>query len=185
MTLAARIPGLVVVVVALLGLRWMSDVPVSTSAGDEAVLRVAFRLRPERVEVCRDRTPDELAGVPMHMRQLQLCVGQSATYRLEVRRDDAVLVDEVVHGGGLRRDRPIYVSREWLVPPGVADVEVRLSREEPQAREDTLHREQATRGVEPLAFEEHLVFAPRKVVLVTYDEERRVLDVKGAARPAP
>lgn len=179
MTRAARIPGLVVVVASLLGLRWASDALVSTAAGDEAVLRVAFRLRPERVEVCRDRTPEELAGVPIHMRQLQVCVGQSVTYRLKVRRADDVLVDEVAHGGGLRRDRPIYVFREWLVPPGAAEVEVRLSREGGPPRE------QAPWGVEPLALEEQLVFASRKVVLVTYDEERRVLDVKGGARQAP
>jgi hypothetical protein len=179
MTRAARIPGVVAGVVFLLVMRWMSAVPVSTTAGDDAVLRVAFRLRPERVEVCRDRTPEELAGVPVHMRQLQVCIGQSATYRLEVSRDREVLVDEIVHGGGLRHDRPIYASREWTVRPGPGEVEVRL------ARQEVLPPEQAARGMPPLALKRRVTFVPRQVVLVTYDAEHRVLEVRGETSQGP
>lgn len=172
MTHVHRIAGAVAVAALTLGLRWASAVPVAPDADDRGLLRVAFRARPERIEVCRDRTPEELAGVPAHMRQARVCDGVSATYRLEVELDERVVVAEVVHGGGLRRDRPIYVFREVPLPPGEVEIDVRFARREPAPP--------APPGAVPdsLTLERRLHVAPRQVVLVTYDEERRTMEAK-------
>jgi hypothetical protein len=62
------------------------------------------------------------------MRQPVICEGRSAEYRLTVLRDGAPLVDDTVHGGGARRDRPMYLYREFALAPGVHDLTIRLER---------------------------------------------------------
>jgi hypothetical protein len=111
------------------------DIPVHT--GDEALLRVAWSARPERIETCRTLSDDELAGIPVHMRQRVVCEGATASYRLDVRRGDSTLASAVLRGGGLRRDRQIYVFREIALPSGRSELEVRLTRVEQQVAEGT------------------------------------------------
>lgn len=172
MTRTSRVGGVLVAGAIVLGLRWGSTVAVMTSADDQAVLRVAFRARPERLEVCRDSTPEELAGIPAHMRQARVCTGAPATYRLQVQLDQETIVDEVVHGGGLRGDRPIYVLREAPVAPGERVVSVRLTRQEagPPAPADALP--------DTVAFERRVQMVPHGVTLISYDEGTRTMDIR-------
>ena len=117
-------------------------------------------------------TPEELAGVPAHMRQTRVCVGGPATYRLQVQLDEHVIADEIVHGGGLRGDRPIYVFRETLVTPGERVITVRFTRQEagPPAP--------ASAVPDSLVLERRVRLVPRGVALVTYDEEARTMAVR-------
>jgi hypothetical protein len=98
------------------------------NADPDARLRVAFSARPERIEKCRTLSADELANVPQHMRQAVVCEGTTAAYRLEIRRDDSLLARALVHGGGLRHDRRLYVLRELRIPSGPSTIDVRLVR---------------------------------------------------------
>ncbi len=171
-TRTSHLGGVLLAGAIVLGLRWASTLAVTMAPGDEAVVRVAFRARPERIEVCRDSTPEELASVPAHMRQARVCVGGPATYRLHVRLDENVIADEIVHGGGLRGDRPIYVLRETLVAPGERLIVVRFTRQEagPPAP--------ASAVPDSLVLEHRVRLAPRGVALVTYDEETRTMEVR-------
>ena len=120
--------AVIVSVGAALALALVSAAPLRVNASPDARLRVAFSARPERIEHCRTLSADELANVPQHMRQAVVCEGRAATYRLEVRRDDSLLVSALLHGGGLRHDRRLYVLRELPVPSGRATIDVRLVR---------------------------------------------------------
>ena len=62
------------------------------------------------------------------MRQPVACEGTTAEYRLEVRIEGALVADRVVRGGGLRRDRRLYVFEEIVLPPGEAAVDVTFDR---------------------------------------------------------
>ena len=95
---------------------------------DEAIIRVAWSARPERIETCRRLSDEELAKLPVHMRQRLECEGTTARYRLEVTRDGVLLDSATVQGGGMRHDREVYVSREVLIPPGPSRVNVRFVR---------------------------------------------------------
>ncbi len=66
------------------------------------------------------------------MRQALICDGITASYRLEVRRAGVVVADQIVRGGGLRHDRPLYVFREIPMPAGDASIAVRFSRVDDQ-----------------------------------------------------
>lgn len=128
MSAAARAVGAVLAAAAALALVAASHVPLPVHRSGNALLRVAWSARPERVEVCRTLAEEELAALPQHMRQRVVCEGSTARYRLEVRRDGALLDSATVRGGGLRHDRELYVFRELPVPSGRSTVEVRLVR---------------------------------------------------------
>lgn len=172
------------------------------------MIRLAWSARPERLETCRRQSDEELEQLPPHMRQRVVCEGATARYRLELHRDGIVQLDEVVRGGGARHDRPMYVLREFPVPPGSARLEVRFSRIDrpatppdsaaeatrgtgpdtvlPAARErrEAEERERRRREAIPplLALDIRVELKPRQVVLVTYDLERRTLVVASPGR---
>lgn len=122
----------------LLALAWGSIAPLKVARGDGAILRISLGARPERIEVCRRQTDEELARLAPQMRQSVVCEGTTARYRLEVRRNGELLHSQTVRGGGLRNDRPLYVSRDLPVPAGPAVFTVRL------ARIDTIPAEQGS-----------------------------------------
>lgn len=208
MTPLERALGIAVAVAAPIGIAWASTLPATPNDSADGVLRLAWTARPERVENCRTQSDEELAKVPAHMRQAVVCEGTTSAYRLEVRHEGAVILDQIVRGGGLRHDRPLYVSRDIPLPPGDAMVSVRFVRiDSPGAsasvkpsakrgdhddKDDERHstamdpdrrrREEEERlhlrgEIAPawLWLERRLRFAPRQVILVTYDSERREL----------
>ena len=130
------------------------------------------------------------------MRQQLICEGIAASYRLQVRRNDEVLADQIVRPGGLRRDRPLYVFREIVVPPGTADISITFERVESptdpgtagsetsveiphrptpgvETGDQQLRRSELTEAVPAsLLYERRLHFAPGQVRLVSYSPER-------------
>lgn len=159
-----------------------SAVPLPAGGEDRGVLRLAWSVRPERIETCRPQSEDELARLPVHMRQPLVCEGASAQYRLTVRLGEETLVDQVLRGGGLRHDRRLYVFREFRLAPGEVHVDVRFERVEPEetaaaaGAPPIISRPSAGEAVPPrLAFREEVRVQPGEVVLVTYSAEGRAL----------
>ena len=120
--------GLAIALAATAGIAWGSNFPMTPHAGSDAVLRLAWTARPERVENCRLQTDEELAKLPAHMRQSTVCEGTTASYRLEVRRAGTLIVEQTVRGGGLHHDRPLYVFRDSPMPAGEAAISIRFFR---------------------------------------------------------
>jgi hypothetical protein len=198
-TAGRRIAGGVLALLLALGLAAASAVPLSTHPSPDARIRVAFSARPERLETCRTLTPEELAGVPAHMRRSQVCEGTSARYRLVVAREGRLLHSTTLRGGGLRHDRRLYVLHDVRVPSGPAVIEVRLVRvdaapvgaalttargpAQTDASDSTVaprdaeeRRRRVADEVPPLlVLREAVALAPREVLLVTYDQDARRL----------
>lgn len=195
----------------LLALAWASTAPLRGARTGDALVRLSWGARPERIETCRTQTDEELAKVLPQMRQRVVCEGTTASYRLELSRDGSPFASGVVRGGGLRHDRELYVFREIQVPAGRSTLSVRFVRvdsvpaEREKARErpdvgDTLRGviapERAQREVDErrrrreeavpplLMLDTTVTLAAREVLLVTYDpDERRLRAVRRAARP--
>src|SRR5687768_2349801 len=125
---AARAVETLLAAATLFAMAWCADRPWRSSDGASAIVRVSIGARPERIEVCRRQTDEELAKVAPQMRQRVVCEGASARYQLELFRDGERLLQETVRGGGLRHDRPLYVFREFEVTPGAASYALRLTR---------------------------------------------------------
>jgi len=191
MTVPARVLGAALAGVAALALAAASAVPLRVHPTSDAMLRVAFSARPERIETCRTLGAEELAEVPQHMRQSEVCEGATARYRLDVRRADTLLASAELRGGGLRHDRRLFVLHELRVPSGRSTIEVRLSRLDsiaapvdtaPVALDDRSGRETGERRRRmadevpaSLVLRETVTLAPREVLLVTYDQDARRL----------
>ena len=120
--------GLAIALAATAGIAWGSNFPMTPHAVPDAVLRLAWTARPERVENCRLQTDEELAKLSAHMRQSTVCEGTTASYRLEVRRAGTLIVEQTVRGGGLHHDRPLYVFRDIPIPAGEAAISIRFFR---------------------------------------------------------
>lgn len=112
----------------LLAVAWGSVSPLRVASGADATLRISLGARPERIEICREQSNEELAKLAPQMRQSVICEGTTARYRLQVRRNGELLHSQEIRGGGLRHDRQLYVSRDLRVPVGPAVFAVYLAR---------------------------------------------------------
>ena len=148
---------------------WASTAPLTVQPAARSVVRLAWSARPERIEKCRPRTEAELAQLPQHMRQTTVCEGQTAEYDLTVRRNGRVVLQQRVHGGGLRRDRRLYVLREIDVEPGTSSIEVAFDRVgAPGAATAAAGARGSDNAPAHLAFAERFDIAAGEVVLITY-----------------
>ena len=162
------LPAVMVTTAALLGMGWLSRAPYTPSAAETGMLRMSWRLRPERVETCRPRTQAELDALPAHMRTPEVCDGGLAAYRLVVRIDDGAPDTMRVLPGGARGDRPLFVLRETPLAPGPHRVLIRFEREHPE-REDA----------PPLALDTVLDVVAGRIELITIEPaSRRLVHVR-------
>jgi hypothetical protein len=161
----------------------LSLVPYTAEPGDRAVVRLAWRARGERVRECRRLTADELARLPQHMRQEEVCERRILSYRLRVDVDGARVIDELVRAGGAREDRPLFVFRDVAVTPGTHHLQVTFALEGTpgmgrREEEDVDATEASRRARETpvrLELDGSVVLVARQIALVTYDDERRRL----------
>jgi hypothetical protein len=173
-----RTIGAAAAVAAMAAIAWASTAPMTIHGSSQGVLRLAWSARPERVEVCREQSADELAKLPAHMRQPLVCEGTTARYRLTVRHEGNLVADRILHGGGVRHDRRLYVFHELPLDPGQSSIEVRLDRiDDPGANVSARAKQPfAIETVPPnLIFAGRVTIGPREVLLITYASERRAL----------
>ena len=189
--------AIAVTAAALVLLARASAAPLPFHASPAAGLRLSWSARPERIEVCRTISEEELAQRAEHMRQRVECEGRFATYSLRVEVDGRVAGEDVVRGAGLRSDRPLYLLREFELSPGLHTIHVSFTRREktdddaaafapavsPDAdtglyagraqREATEHARRARAAIPArLSLDTSLTFAPRQVRLITLNAER-------------
>ena len=179
-----------------------SHAPFTFNPADDAMLRVAWSARPERVESCTTLSEEELEKLPAHMRQRVVCEGTTASYRLEILRDGHPISTAILRGGGLRHDRQLYAYQQLPVPHGRSTFQVTLTRIDSGtsiggregaggagemddnagsgAATDRERREldERRRRVEDevpaaLSLSETVDLAPREVALLTYDPGSR------------
>ena len=188
--------------VALFGIARGSTAPLPYHDAGTARLRLSWSARPERIEVCRALSAEELAEREEHMRQRVECAGRFATYALRIETDGRVLDETVVRGAGLRHDRPLYLLRDFDLTRGVHHVRVSFRRRErtdgdtvaiaaaPRTSGDTgifagraereaAERTRRARAAIPawLVLDTTLVLRPGRGVIVTFNADRKALEV--------
>jgi hypothetical protein len=202
-----RIASAVVATAAGLALMvWLSAVPFPHHDPEAARLRLSFSARPERIEVCRTLSDAELSQLAEHMRQRVSCDGVLATYTLRIEVDGTPIGESIVRGAGLRHDRPLYLLRDYPVPPGEHRFRVSLTRREKTdndaaayakavvpdvdtglyagraQREANEHARRAGAAIPAsLVLDTTFYLSPRRVALVRFDAERRALNLYAEA----
>jgi len=170
---AAWVPAAVVAVVITVLVAGLSRVPVSLESEHESLVRLSWRMDGYSLEACRVPTAEELAALPVHMRNPNACIGQIASYRLRVAIDGEPVVDERVRPAGARHDRPIFVLSDLPVDPGRHSVEVRFEAILPEGTPPPI-------GAEPLSVAQEVTVEPREIVLVTLDPDTQRLVVRSS-----
>ncbi|MEO7360654.1 MAG: hypothetical protein ABI120_10010 [Gemmatimonadaceae bacterium] len=180
----------------------LSAIPFPQHAPNEARLRLSFSARPERIEVCRTLSDDELAKLAEHMRQRMSCEGVLATYTLRIEVDGTSIGESVVRGAGLRHDRPLYLLQDYPVPPGKHRFRVSLVRREKTdddaaayakavvpdvdtglyagraLREASERARRAGAAIPPsLVLDTTFILPPLRVALIRFNSERRALEL--------
>jgi hypothetical protein len=146
-------------------------------ASDQAALRVALRTVQGKIEICRERTAEELAALPQHMRTPSVCDEHTPHYQLRVAVDGGVILEQEVVPGGLRGDRPLIVDRQVEVAPGRAVLEIDFSPILPPA--STAEEAVALSELPHYRFDQPLEFEPGRITLMTIDDDAGELVVYG------
>jgi hypothetical protein len=126
--LGRALAGLALAALFAAGLAWLASRPLGEEP-EGAAVRLALRTALANVEVCRDRTPEELAALPVHMRQPRVCEDRRPDYRLELRADGERLLSRRLKPPGVHRDRPLTVDALVPVTPGRRQLEVHFAPE--------------------------------------------------------
>ena len=157
-----------VAAVAGLGLGALTRVPYTEHRADDAMVRLAWKFRSDRVRACRRLSAAELAKLPAHMRAPEVCEGALRPYALEVAVDGTPrLASDTVKGAGVSGDRPLFVFRELALAPGRHRLAVRFTPLGPDS----------TRPA-GLSLDTVVTLGVRDVVLVTLDDTRGVLTAR-------
>jgi len=187
---------------ALFGIARGSAAPLPYHDPDTAGLRLSWSARPERIEVCRALSAEELAEREEHMRQRVECTGRFATYALRIEIDGRAVDETIVRGAGLRHDRPLYVLRDFGLTRGVHHVRISFRRRERtdgdtvaiasapptsgdtgifagRAEREAVERTRRARAAIPavLLLDTSLVFRSGRGVIVTFNADRKALEV--------
>ncbi len=149
--------------VAVLGQIPFGEIP------EEAYLRLSLRTTEARVEVCRDRTPEELAALPAHMRQPRACDRHAIPYRLHVRLDGETLLDQLLEPRGARSDRPLVFDRQIAVTPGSSTLAVSFAPAEVAADGAGTELAAALAGVKGHQLEQSVQLKAGRILLVRLD----------------
>jgi hypothetical protein len=157
-TLVLRALGLGVAIALTAGLVVGSALPFTAAPGDQAMIRLSWRAVGESVEACREPTEEELAALPPHMRQREICEARLTPFRLAVAIDGASTFEGEIQPGGVRGDRPAYVLRDFPVTPGSHRLSVEFG---------AVPDGGASASSPPLTLDESVTLAPREIVLVT------------------
>jgi hypothetical protein len=133
-------------------------------------LRLSLRTALARIEVCRDRTAEELAALPAHMRQPRLCAETAINYRLRVLVDGQERLSRTVTHRGVRRTRPLVVDELLRLTPGDHDLAVTF-----QAAAQTA-QSSPNAALPDYALERRVLFEPGRIRLMRLEEGKLVVD---------
>jgi len=192
---AAQVVVAAVVTLAIVGL---SRVPYAAVRSEDGELRLAWRFRSERVSACRKLSDAEQAALPAHMRRKEDCTRGLRPYRLTVQvgapsagvtgEAAAVALVDTVRARGAESDRPLFVFRRIPLAPGRYAVRVEfaavgLGGPAPAGEAGQRSAGSAAAGNDSgavLQLDATLTIGPRRVVLVTYDDDAKRLVVRTA-----
>lgn len=135
----------------------------------EASLRLALRTTDARVEICRDRTPEELDALPAHMRQPRACDWHVLPYRLHVRLGGETVLDRVLEPRGARSDRPLVFDHQLAVEPGAATLAVSFAPVESAADDADSDLGAALSQAARYQLEQPVRLEPGRITLVRLD----------------
>lgn len=163
----------------------VTRVPYRVAGGDEARLRLSWRLRADEAGPCLPPGDSGASGsAGDHMRNPDACLPTLSAFRLRVEVDGGPAIDARIRPSGLRGDRPLYVYREIRLAPGRHRVAISFTEDgaERGAEKGLADAEDADPGGSlRLTLDEEISFGPREIVVITFDEGAGRLRVRSTS----
>lgn len=156
--------GLLLSVPALL-IYFASDAPYAASRPAESLIKLTFKHPGKIAEDCRERTPEELARMPVHMRKAKDCERTRPPVHVEFSLDGRVLLARTFPATGIMKDGPSYAYETFLVSPGSHKIVVDMR--------DSLRAE----GFD-YTFSRDLTLDPGSVAVIDFDNARQSFVVR-------
>ena len=91
-----------------------------------AQIKLSFAHGAARQKACRRLTSQEIAKLPPNERRPNNCSRERVAIHLQLRVDDATLLDERLRPTGLAEDGPARVYRKFAVTPGSHKIVARM-----------------------------------------------------------
>lgn len=155
----SRTVAVVMTIALLWGLARVAAWPVHAQDA-YAQLRLLWRVEKGTATRCRAYTADELATIPLHMRQAEHCESTRIPYHLTVTIDDALRLEKALQPTGARSDHIVAVFEELVMIPGRHHVAVRCAPQletfAPDARVES----------ETLEWSDEVEFAPGRAAVL-------------------
>jgi hypothetical protein len=133
--------------------------PFHQLEADQALLRLSLLHPGAPLHDCRQRSAEELAKLPAHMRVAQDCPRERSPVHVRVTLDDRRIVDESFAPSGLSRDGAAAAYRRIAIPTGAHRLSVAVNDDARHA--DVFH-----------TAEQALQLVPGQVVLIDFDPRR-------------
>ena len=92
----------------------------------QSTIKLSIRHAGQLLGECRERTPEEMAGMPPNMRIASVCPRERSPVLLELDLDGQLVYSQVLAAAGIHRDGRASVYRRLTVPAGETRVSVRL-----------------------------------------------------------
>ena len=166
---------ILVAAAATAGIGWLARAPYSPPGSETGVLRLSWRLIPDRAEHCRRLSQEELEKLPVHMRNPTVCEREHVDYRLIVQVDDAAPDTTHLLPSGAHGDRPIFVLQERQLQPGAHRVRVWFARESAEREHDREEHEERRHERPRLRLDTNISARAGMVELITLDPIARKL----------
>lgn len=169
----ARAGAVVLTLAGAAALAALSAWPMPGDPAEHALLRLDWRLRGEEAGDCLRPREEDLERLPLHMRNPNACLGALPPYHLRVWVDDALVVEDVVRGGGARQDRPLTVYRSVRVTPGARRIRAEFVRDA-----ETLTDDDAAKPPVALHVDAEATLEPGRVLLIVRRQDTGTLEVR-------
>jgi len=171
----AIVSRILVTAVVTASIGWLARAPYSPPGSETAVLRLSWRLIPNRAEHCRRLSQEELEKLPVHMRNPTVCEREHVDYRLIVQVDDAAPDTTHLLPSGAHGDRPIFVLQQHQLEPGAHRVRVWFARESREREHDREEHEERRHERPGLRLDTNISARAGVVELITLDPVARQL----------
>jgi hypothetical protein len=125
----------------------------------QALLRLSMLHPGVPLADCRERSAEELAKIPAHMRAKQDCPRERSPLHVRVALDDRTIIDETFAPSGLSRDGAAAAYRRLAIPAGAHRIRVGVN-------DDARHADVFSTA------EQAVQLAPGQVVLIDFDPRR-------------
>jgi hypothetical protein len=93
---------------------------------DHGELKLSMAHLTERLEACKQLSPEELAALPPNMRIPEKCPRRRTDAVIELAFNGQMLLSESVRPVGLARGGRTYLQARWGLPAGEYELELRL-----------------------------------------------------------